>query len=157
MTNKQKFLSALVKFEYYVELGNRLLKDEYNISVSPILKRTRGEVVDIIPQAGAINYGNKIMAFRFHGAGCCFEFGEIVVEFDYGYSDINFEYKGFEPFFFRSFLQSIPEYMVLSEDRIFNESIHELVIDGLIEEKCAGLYTNYVVSRKGRDAADSLT
>lgn len=80
-------ISIIKRYDDYVKLGNKLITMHYKLEISPLVAWIKGK----IPKTATIDeYEFK---FTFHGMGCRFEFGEVIVDFDYTYSD--FIYKGF--------------------------------------------------------------
>ena len=160
MNYSEKLLKAIAEYESYIKIGNNLLKQKYNTTRSPYLDRcSLVDKTNIIPASGELEYEQGILSYRFHGAGCCFEFGSIIVDFDYGGYDMNFEYAGFNLNALRWFIENIPDYKQLSNERVFNESINELESKGVIIRDIDLLRTNhrdYYLSEMGRSILSKL-
>jgi len=124
-TNTKELFSILIKYEYYIQKGNKLLIKHFDIKKSPLLAKRAGT----IPNSGLIRTHEENMTFRFHGMGCRFEFNDIVVEFDYAFKD--FAYEGFDVSKLFWFVESYSQ----STSELRNKSIFEQTILKLVEER----------------------
>lgn len=128
MSNKETLLNVLYSFEEFIHRGNQYLQEEYHLEEPVIVAKMRG----IIPQIGMIQKEDVIlMTFRFHGVGCLFKFGEIMVDFDYERE--GFTYKYFDIHKFYLFVKSyLPSSEFLSEP-VYLDTLIELLVDRKIE------------------------
>ena len=98
MIDEERTLQFLFEYEDYVRKGNEILQDHFGIKKSPLVARRKGE----IPKQGKIVSENLV--FSFHGRGCQFDFGEVIVNFDY--SPDGYVYTGFHVYDLALFIGS---------------------------------------------------
>lgn len=134
--------NLIIKYESLIVRGNNMLQKYYNVTLPPILAKTKG----FIPKTGTIELDGEKLSFNFHGIGCLFEFGNVKVDFDYIFKD--FIYKGFDPFKLHLFILSftLPD-EPLRDISKFNAAIESLCYRNLIMKKDKDLGDTYKYSR----------
>lgn len=116
MMNSKKLKNFIQEYEKYIKRGNEMLQIHFTLEMkSPLLARREGQ----IPKDGEIDSEN--MKFSFHGMGCRLEFGKIVVDFDYSFTD--FMYKGFETSKLYWFIESC----LGADHKITKDNFHQLL------------------------------
>lgn len=131
MIDEARLTLFILEYEQHVKRGNEILQTHFDVSGSPYRARCRGQ----IPKQGEIESAD--LSFNFHGIGCTFEFGKIVVDFDYSYEDGDFVYKGFNSYRICQFIKSSSD---LDPDRIRRE-VHRSLLR--LEQKGILLYQDW--------------
>jgi len=143
MTNSKELIDFIIEYENYVTKGNEILQSSFKMDKSPLLAKREGK----IPAKGRLD--NENLTFSFHGMGCRFEFGDIIVDFDYTFGD--FIYKGFETSKLYWFIESClgPDSEQISREG-FEQSLKQLEDKGVITKIDESSYDtyDYVLNRK---------
>ena len=75
---------AICRFVEYIVSFEKALQEHFEIDTLPYFKAGRG-----IPRQGMLLVNGIELQFRFHGAGCTFEYEDLVIDYDMDFSSAN--------------------------------------------------------------------
>lgn len=84
MENAKTIREAVCRFVEYVLSFEKALQKHFEIDSLPYFRAGRG-----IPRQGKLLVDGVELRFRFHGAGCTFEHGNLVIDYDMDFSAAN--------------------------------------------------------------------
>ena len=126
----REMLDCISQFEKYVNLSEKLFKNNFNISIPPIIAFRRER---LFPKSGVLKNGTDIVTYNFHGKGVELNFSGIIVDFDYESPD--FDYKGFDVWKLHQFVLSHEnKFLSIKSEESFYSTIKNMDENGIISK-----------------------